>query len=56
MSLTLLNTTGAPGHEIAGEMAETIKQVIYAYSDRVPVALAIGVLEIVKSDIISDQR
>ena len=56
MSLQVLRTTGGPSHEIAGEMAEKIKDVIYEYSDRVPVALAIGVLEIVKTEVMGEQR
>ena len=56
MTLKVLRTTGGPGHEIAGEMAEKIKAVIYEYSDRVPLALAIGVLEIVKTEVMGEQR
>ncbi len=56
MSLEVLKTSGGPGHEIAGEMAEKIKAVIYEYSGRVPLALAIGVLEIVKAEIMDEQQ
>ncbi len=55
MNVKLLKTSGGPAHEMAGEMAEKIKKVIYEYSDKVPVALAIGVLEIVKAEIMGEQ-
>ena len=55
MTVELLKTTGGPGHHIAGEMAEKIQMLVYAYSDRVPLALAVGVLEIVKAEIIQAQ-
>lgn len=39
---------------IAGEMADDIKKVIYEYSDKIPLALAIGVLRIVEREIIDN--
>ncbi|MGP1685309.1 MAG: hypothetical protein ACTS8S_23535 [Giesbergeria sp.] len=39
---------------MAGEMADAIKAVIYSYADKVPVALAIGVLRIVEKEILDD--
>ena len=42
---------GKRPQEQAEAMANDIKSAIYAYSDRVPLALAIGVLEIVKKEI-----
>ena len=44
---------GAPAHETAGEMAERITDLVYEYSDRIPLAAAIGVLEIVKVEILA---
>ena len=55
MPLEVLKTLGGPGQEIAGEMADKVKAVIYEYSDKVPLALAIGVLEIVKIEIMEAQ-
>ena len=53
--LTLLETSGGPNHVIAGEMAEKIKEIIYEYSDKVPLALVVGVLDIVKFEIMDTQ-
>jgi len=41
---------------IAAEMCEEIKAVVYSYADKVPAALAIGVLEIAKQEILEEQR
>lgn len=38
----------------AAEMCEEIKQVIYSYSEEMPLALALGVLCIVKKEIMQD--
>ena len=38
----------------AAEMCEEIKQVIYSYSEEMPLALALGVLTIVKKEIMQD--
>lgn len=45
---------GIPGHEAAEEMADRIKDVIYDYAGKVPLALAIGVLEIVKMEVMGE--
>lgn len=47
--------TGQRPTDAAGEMAADIKAAIYRHADRVPLALAIGVLEIVKAEIIREQ-
>ena len=39
-----------------GDMAEQIKEVIYSYADRVSVAEAIGILEIVKAEVLAEQE
>ncbi len=41
-----------PHAQLAGEMADEIKAVIYAYENRIPLALAIGVLRIVEKEIL----
>ena len=47
---------GIPAHAAAGEMAERIKELVYEYSERVPLATAIGVLEIVKAEILEEAQ
>jgi hypothetical protein len=44
-----------PHAQIAGELAEEIKQAIYKRADKIPLALAIGVLRIVEKEIMDDQ-
>lgn len=41
-----------PHAQLAGEMAGEIKAVIYAYEQKIPLALAIGVLRIVEKEIL----
>ncbi|AAZ97162.1 hypothetical protein Tbd_1209 [Thiobacillus denitrificans ATCC 25259] len=41
-----------PHAQLAGEMADEIKAVVYAYEQRIPLALAIGVLRIVEKEIL----
>ncbi len=43
-----------PAEEKAGAMAAQLLAVIHGYDDQVPVALVIGVLEIVKAQIVAD--
>lgn len=38
----------------AAEMCEEIKKVIYSYSGEMPLALALGVLEIVKKELVDE--
>ncbi|MCG7985080.1 MAG: hypothetical protein JAY90_20310 [Candidatus Thiodiazotropha lotti] len=40
--------------EIAGELADQIKETIYAYEDRIPLALAVGVLRIVEQELMDN--
>lgn len=40
---------------LSEEMCDRIKEVVYSYSDRVPTALAIGVLHIAAKEILDDQ-
>ena len=39
-----------------GDMAEQIKEVIYSYADRVSVAEVVGILEIVKAEVLAEQE
>ena len=41
-----------PHAQIAGDMADEIKDVIYKYADKIPLALAVGVLHIVIKEIL----
>ena len=38
---------------IAAELADDINSAIYKHADTIPLALAVGVLEIIKSELIS---
>ena len=43
------------GHaQIAGELADEIKAIIYKYDQKIPLALAIGVLRIVEKELLDD--
>lgn len=43
-----------PHAQIAGELAEAIKQLLYEHAERIPLALAIGVLRIVEKEILDE--
>jgi hypothetical protein len=45
-----------PHAQIAGEMADEIKAVVYKYENKVPLALAIGVLRIVEKEILDSAQ
>lgn len=47
-----MTVASKPHAQLAGEMADEIKAVIYAYEQRIPLALAIGVLRIVEKEIL----
>lgn len=49
-------TTNRPHTELAAEMCDRIKTVVYEYADRVPLALAVGVVEIVKMELMEDAK
>ena len=53
---TVINNTTKSQRELAGEMCERIKELVYEYSELVPAALAVGVLEIAKHEILRDQE
>ena len=43
--------------DVTAEMGDKIKELLYSYSDRnLPLATVIGVLEIVKEEILEDAR
>jgi len=44
-----------PHAQIAGELGEAIKKLIYEQADKIPLALAIGVLRIVEKEILDEQ-
>lgn len=50
-----LVATGKPSAEAAGELAEQIKDLIYRLSERVPLALVVGVLRIVEHELLTEQ-
>ena len=41
---------------ILAEIADDIKEAVYKHSDKIPLALAIGAIEIVKKEILDEQR
>lgn len=43
-----------PHAQIAGELATAIKQLIYQQAERIPLALAIGVLRIVEKELLDE--
>ena len=49
-------TGGKRPQDQAESMANDIKAAVYAYSDKVPLALAIGVLDIVKNEIMDESQ
>ena len=50
--MLFMATASKPNAVLAGEMADEIKAIIYAYEQRIPLALAIGVLRIVEKEIL----
>lgn len=49
-------TTSKSQFDLAEEMCNKIKEVVYTYSDRVPLALAIGVIEIAKMEVMEEAK
>lgn len=56
MKFAVITNTSKTQRELAGEMCDRIKELVYEYSELVPTALAIGVLEIAKAEILKDQE
>ena len=46
--------TNKANAELAGELADRVSALIHEYDDRIPLALAIGVLRIVENELIKD--
>ena len=55
MGIHILNGGGSPGHVAAGNLADEIKELIYKREGTMPVAAVIGVLEIVKFEVMNEQ-
>mgnify|MGYP000380334637 CR=1 FL=1 len=49
-------TGGQRNEDSADELCKAVKSAVYHFSDRIPLALAIGVLEIAKQEIMEDQK
>lgn len=46
---------GRRAHDVAGELADKIKALVYEYAKNIPVATAIGAIEIAKVEILAEQ-
>lgn len=55
-TIRLFTTGGVPAHETAAELCDRLKDVVYGYSDRMPLATAVGVLEILKLELIGEAQ
>lgn len=53
--ITVFEGGGQKAHEAAGELADRVKALVYEYADKMPVATAIGVIEVVKIEILNEQ-
>ena len=51
-----LITEGKHVEDHAADMCEAVKSAVYEFADKVPLATAIGVLELAKLEIISEQE
>ena len=56
MKFSVIQNTTKSQRELAGEMCERVKKLVYEYGDLVPLALVIGVLEIAKQDLIKEHE
>jgi hypothetical protein len=52
--IRVLKGDGKRAEDVTGEMADRIKDLIYEYKGRMPLAAAIGVLHIVAHEIMRD--
>jgi len=46
--------TNKANAELAGELATRVSELIHEYDDRIPLALAVGVLRIVESELMKE--
>ena len=56
MNFEVIKNTSKTQRELASEMCDRIKGIVYEYSDLVPVALAVGAMEIAKMEIMDEQK
>lgn len=56
MKFEVIKNTGKSQRELAGELCDRIKELVYEYSELVPVALAVGAIEIAKMEILDAQK
>ena len=54
--IRVLKGDGKRAEDVTGEMADRIKDLIYEYRGRMPLAAAVGVLHIVAHEIIRDNE
>jgi hypothetical protein len=54
MTLKVIPGAGQRAEDLTGEMAQRIKEVIYEYGGRLPLAAAIGVLTMVQHELMAD--
>ena len=54
MTLKVIPGAGQRAEDLTGEMAQRIKEVIYEYGGRLPLASAIGVLTMVQHELMAD--
>lgn len=52
--IRVLKGDGKRAEDVTGEMADRIKDLIYEYKGRMPLAAAVGVLHLVADEIIRD--
>lgn len=52
----LFSTTGKPSHEMSMDLAQKIKDAIYEYDGLMTLPAAIGVLEIVKFELLVEHE
>ena len=56
MKLEVLKTDGKRAEDLAGELAERIKSLVYEYDGRMALATAVGVLAIVQHELIGETK
>jgi len=56
MTLKVIPGAGQRAEDVAGELADRIREVIYEYSGRVTLAAAVGVLTIVQHELMMDHE
>jgi predicted outer membrane lipoprotein len=54
MTLKVIPGAGQRAEDLTGEMAQRIREVVYEYGGRLPLAAAMGVLTIVQHELMAD--